>query len=181
MTNEIEVRRSARRQKTATAFREDGRIVVVLPATMAASEEQHWVDELVRRLLAREQRRRAPHGDAELIERAERLAAACLDPQLPHPAPRARSIRWVTNQNRRWGSCSTSTREIRLSHRLQAMPSFVVDYVILHELAHLIEADHSAAFWRLLEDCPDRERARGYLEGWSAATAASSASPAGAG
>ncbi len=57
---------------------------------------------------------------------------------------------------------------IRLSHRLQAMPSWVVDYVLVHELAHLVEPSHSAAFWRLVDGYPHSERARGFLEGYLA-------------
>jgi hypothetical protein len=58
---------------------------------------------------------------------------------------------------------------IRLSHRLQGMPEWVVDYVLLHELAHLLEPSHGAKFWALLADYPDVDRARGFLDGWSLA------------
>lgn len=57
---------------------------------------------------------------------------------------------------------------IRLSHRLQVMPSWVVDYVLVHELAHLAEPTHSSRFWRLVDRYPDAARARGYLEGYTA-------------
>ena len=78
-------------------------------------------------------------------------------------------MRWVTNQNTRWGSCTPSEGSIRLSHRLQGMPEYVVDYVLLHELAHLLVPGHGPRFWRLLEAYPRTERARGYLEGVVAA------------
>ena len=77
-------------------------------------------------------------------------------------------MRWVDNQRSRWGSCTFEDRSIRLSDRLQGMPEFVVDYVLLHELAHLIEPSHNQRFWALLDACPDTERARGFLDGWSA-------------
>jgi len=58
---------------------------------------------------------------------------------------------------------------IRLSARLQGMPVWVVDYVLVHELAHLLEPGHDAAFWGWVDRYPQAERAKGYLLGWSAA------------
>ena len=82
-----------------------------------------------------------------------------------HPA----SVRWVRNQNGRWGSCTPADRSIRISDRIQTFPDWVIDYVILHELAHLVVANHNAQFWALVARYPRAERARGYLEGVSAA------------
>ena len=79
------------------------------------------------------------------------------------------SVRWVTNQGSRWGSCTPVDRTIRLSTRMQGMPSWVVDYVLVHELAHLLVAGHGPRFWAEVENYPRAERARGYLEGVSAA------------
>ena len=73
------------------------------------------------------------------------------------------SIRWVANQNRRHGSCNTDRGTIRISHRIAEMPRFVQDYVIVHELAHVIEPNHSQRFWDLVCQYPRAERARGYL------------------
>jgi predicted metal-dependent hydrolase len=75
----------------------------------------------------------------------------------------------VVNQASRWGSCTPADGTIRLSSRLQGMPPWVVDYVLLHELAHLLEPGHGARFWTLLRAYPRTERARGYLEGFAAA------------
>lgn len=98
------------------------------------------------------------------MARAARLSERYLD-----GAASPRSVRWVENQRARWGSCTPEDGSIRLSHRLQGMPTWVVDYVLLHELAHLIVADHGPEFWRLLARYPRTERARGYLEGAGAA------------
>jgi predicted metal-dependent hydrolase len=108
--------------------------------------------------------RRAQRSDAELMSRARELSDR-------HLAGRAvpASVRWVDNQESRWGSCTPADRAIRLSRRLVGMPDYVVDYVLLHELAHLLVPGHSADFWALLEDYPRLERARGYLEGVAAA------------
>jgi hypothetical protein len=75
------------------------------------------------------------------------------------------SVRWVDNQNRRWGSCTPSEGTIRLSTRLRGMPEFVVDYVLVHELAHLHEPSHDERFWALVHAYPQTERALGFLEG----------------
>ena len=160
----VEVRRSNRRKRTVTAYRERDTIVVLLPGRMSAREERDWVDQMVRRVLAREARAAGPRGDTELADRAAALAAAYLA-EAPTPA----SVTWVGNQHHRWGSCTPSTRVIRLSDRLQRLPGWVVDYVLLHELVHLVEPSHSTRFWSLVARYPQAERARGYLEGYQAA------------
>ncbi|WP_344638334.1 M48 metallopeptidase family protein [Kitasatospora cystarginea] len=160
--SKVEVRRSARRSRTVSAYREGDRTVVLIPARMSNAEEQRWVAQMLDKLAAQE-RRRTP-GDDALQTRARELSAAYLDGRAE-----PEQVRWVTNQNSRWGSCTPSERTIRLSHRLQGMPGYVVDYVLLHELAHLLVPDHGPAFWALLEAYPRTERARGYLEGVASA------------
>jgi predicted metal-dependent hydrolase len=159
---EVEVRRSKRRRRTVSAHRDGDRIVVMIPATMSRAEEAEWVETMVARL-ERSERRRKP-SDAELLRRARALSDRYLgglaDPE---------SVRWVDNQQSRWGSCTPGDRTIRLSVRLQGMPAWVVDYVLVHELAHLLEPGHDAAFWSWVDRYPQAERAKGYLLGWSAA------------
>ncbi|WP_420079667.1 M48 family metallopeptidase [Streptomyces sp. JL4002] len=158
----VEVRRSARRRRTVSAYREGDRTVVLIPARMSEAEERRWVGVMLDKLAAQESKRTL--GDAELAERAGRLSEQYLDGRA-----RPRTVRWVTNQNTRWGSCTPAEGSIRLSHRLQGMPEYVVDYVLLHELAHLLVPGHGPRFWELLEAYPRTERARGYLEGVVAA------------
>ncbi|MFG2302964.1 M48 family metallopeptidase [Actinacidiphila glaucinigra] len=161
-TSAVEVRRSARRRRTVSAYREGDVTVVLIPARMSAAEEKRWVTVMLDKLAAQESRRRL--GDDGLSARAAQLSAQYLGGRaLP------RTVRWVTNQNSRWGSCTPAEGSIRLSHRLQGMPEYVVDYVLLHELAHLLVPGHGPDFWRLLESYPRTERARGYLEGVVAA------------
>ena len=81
----------------------------------------------------------------------------------------------MDNQNSRWGSCTPSDKSIRLSTRLQGMPSWVVDYVLVHELVHLVEITHSARFWDLVGRYPAAEKAKGYLEGYLAGQGRASA------
>jgi predicted metal-dependent hydrolase len=163
----VEVRRSPRRRRTVTAYRERDAIVVLIPQAMSRADERRFVDDLVRKVLEREAKRAAPQGDPELADRAgvlvnRYLAAALREPLVP------RSVNWVTNQSQRWGSCTPSSGAIRLSHRLQPLPSWVVDYVLIHELVHLVEPTHSARFWQLVTCFPESERAKGFLEGYLA-------------
>lgn len=158
----VEVRRSARRRRTVSAYRQGDRTVVLIPAQMSAREEERWVKAMLDRLATRE--RRSKPGEAELAQRAAGLSARYLGGRA-EPA----SVRWVGNQGARWGSCTPVDASIRLSDRLRGMPDFVIDYVLLHELAHLIEPNHGAGFWKLLEGYPKLERARGYLDGFAAA------------
>ena len=163
----VEVRRSSRRTRTVTAYRERDTIVVLIPQRMSKADEQTFVRDMVQKVLAREARASAPRGDEALAARAHELAATYLAPaldQMPEPT----AVSWVTNQQQRWGSCTPSTGLIRLSHRLQPLPAWVVDYVLLHELAHLVEPTHSDRFWSLVGRYPAAEKAKGYLEGYLA-------------
>ncbi|HWM39658.1 MAG TPA: M48 family metallopeptidase [Streptomyces sp.] len=158
----VEVRRSARRRRTVSAYREGDRTIVMIPARMSPDEEQRWVGVMLDKLAAQESKRML--GDSELTERAAQLSEQYLDGRAQPD-----SVRWVTNQNTRWGSCTPAEGSIRLSHRLRGMPEYVVDYVLLHELSHLLVPGHGPRFWQLLEAYPRTERARGFLEGVVAA------------
>ena len=162
----MEVRRSKKRRRTVSAYRDGERIIVLIPASLTRKEEAEWVETMVARV-QRSEAREIPDQDA-LMARAVELSRSYL-------AGRAtpRSVRWVDNQQSRWGSCTPADRTIRLSSRLQGMPDWVIDYVLVHELAHLIEPGHDAAFWGWVDGYPDAERAKGYLLGWSAGSARS--------
>jgi predicted metal-dependent hydrolase len=159
----VEVRRSRRRRRTVAAYREDGKVVVLMPARFTRAEEKEWVATMLARLEKSERRRRP--SDAALARRAAELSARHLDGEAQPLV-----VRWVANQNSRWGSCTPSDRSIRLSTRLQGMPSWVIDYVLVHELAHLIEIGHTPAFWEMVDRYPKAERAKGFLEGVAAAS-----------
>lgn len=159
----VEVRRSKRRRRTVSAYRDGGKIVVLIPASMSKPEESRWVETMVARLERSEARTRP--SDTRLLERATQLNDEIFG-GLAQPA----SVRWVGNQRSRWGSCTPGNRSIRLSARLQGMPAWVIDYVLVHELAHLLEPGHDEGFWAWVNRYPHTERARGYLLGWSAAS-----------
>lgn len=147
----VEVIRSARRTKTAQARLVEGTVVIRVPARMSDDE----VDAMVVHFRALYERQRQTM-QIDLVARADELARR-------HDLPRPDDIRWVSNQRHRWGSCTPALRAIRLSDRMSSFPDWVVDYVIVHELAHLVEPNHSASFWRLVGRYPLTERARGFL------------------
>lgn len=163
---DVEVRRSKRRRRTVSAYRDGQRIVVLIPASFSATDEAEWVETMVARIERSEARSeaKAQITDDDLLQRALRLSDEHLG-GLATPG----SVRWVSNQHTRWGSCTPVDRAIRLSERLKVMPGWVLDYVIVHELAHLLEPGHDAGFWAWVDRYPRAERAKGYLLGWSAA------------
>ena len=147
----VDVVRSPRRRKTVEARLVDGRIRLLIPARMSRKEEQHWITTMRNRF-----ERRAVTDGIDLEARARHLAAK-------HDLPAPASIRWVDNQAHRWGSCTPADGTIRLSSRMAGYPGWVVDAVIVHELAHLVELHHGAAFKALVARYPLTERAMGFL------------------
>ena len=152
----VEVIRSSRRQKSVSATLKNGVLVVRAPEAMTDEELAPIIDNLRKRLARKV--RRPPQSDGDLENRARQLNKEYFAGRL-----RWSSIRYVTNQTKRYGSCSPSTGTIRLNHRLATLPPWVRDYVIVHELAHLEEANHGPRFWELVNRYPLTERARGYL------------------
>ncbi|XAS66244.1 M48 family metallopeptidase [Micrococcaceae bacterium Sec5.7] len=179
----VVVRRSARRRRTVAAFWENGTAVVAIPANFSKAQEFEWVGRMLEKLRLQGAKRsigggkRRPATDAALAAHATELSGRYFGGRaIPT------SVRWVSNQNSRWGSATPSDGSIRLSDNLRPMPQWVIDYVLLHELAHLLVAGHNAAFWKLLETYPETGRAKAFLEGVSFATsrglAASDGAPA---
>ncbi len=153
---DIEIVRSRKRKKTVQAREENGKIYVYLPAGMSREEEKKYVDEIVKKM-ERRKRRRELNSDESLSRRAQELNEKYFGGKLEF------EIKYVTNQSRRFGSCTPQDKKIRISDRLVDMPSWVRDYVIVHELAHLIQPDHSKKFWEMVNRYKYTERARGYL------------------
>lgn len=147
----MEVVRSPRRRKTVQAREVDGVLRVSIPASMTQADEARWVAEMVRRM-----ERRTVTSEIDLPRRAAQLSDRY---GLSRPA----TIRWADNQEWRWGSCTPSDGSVRISSRLASEPAWVLDYVIVHELAHLDVPRHGPAFWALVAHYPLAERARGFL------------------
>ena len=156
---EVEVRTSTRRRKTSAAQWVNGRIVVSLPAHLSRRDREEAITWLVQRLMAKREGVRTL-GDQALMSRAHDLSDRYLG------GVRPASVRWVTNQTSRWGSCSWSSREIRISHRLRDVPEWVLDSVLVHELAHLRHPNHSPAFHALANTYPRHHDAGLFLAGY---------------
>ena len=154
----VVVVRSRRRKKTVSGELKDGKLVIRAPAGLSQKELQPHIDSLRKKLARRVKRKRAFRSDSDLEKMATEINRSFFGGRL-----KWRSIRFVSNQQKRFGSCTPSTGDIRLSDRLQSMPVWVLRYVLAHELAHLMEPNHSAAFWALVNRYPLTERARGYL------------------
>ncbi|MDX1447823.1 MAG: M48 family metallopeptidase [Acidimicrobiia bacterium] len=152
MEHRVKIIRSDRRRRTVQAAVVDGVIEVRIPAGLDAETEERMVNGIVAKV-----RRKLSAGEVDLTDRAARIARRF---DLPVPD----SIEWSDRQRTRWGSCTPGSRTIRISNRLAAAPDFVLDYVLVHELAHLAVPDHGPAFRRLTDRYADAERAKGYLQ-----------------
>lgn len=157
---DIEVRVSARRRKTVAAYWEGERIVIVFPQRVPKRERQAYVDELAAKLIAGRSKSRPT--DAELHKRAVYLSRTYL-----RSAANPTSVQWSTRQRARWGSCTAAEGTIRVSARLQGAPQYVIDAVLVHELAHLVHSDHSPAFYDLANRFPRQRDADLFLKGLS--------------
>lgn len=149
---DVRVRRSARRKKTVQARLVDGVLEIALPGHMTKDEEDHWVGEMTSRFS-----RRVSSLDLDLEARAASLSRKL---RLPMPD----EIVWSERQKTLWGSCTPATRRVRISTRIAGYPGWVIDYVIVHELAHLAVPDHGESFWKLVNRYSKADKAQGYLE-----------------
>lgn len=154
----LEIVRSRRRRRTATAFVRGDRVVVQLPAGMSTGEEERMIRSLVDRVTGAA-RAQAAGGDEELTSRAHELADQYVDGVRPS------SVQWSSRMQRRYGSCTPSDGSIRISDELARYPRYVLDYVLVHELAHLVVSGHSRRFHEIVDRFPQAQQARGFLEG----------------
>lgn len=161
----IVVKRSTRRRKSVSASVENGVTVVVIPQRMTNAQARDYALELHERITKR-RAKKAQRTDADLETRALGLRQRYL-PNNPLPT----SVTWSARQQQRWGSCTPADGTIRISERLKTMPDFVLDYVLIHELVHLVVNDHGADFEALVSQYSEYEKARAYLSGFEAGQA----------
>lgn len=159
----VRIRRSTRRRKTVQARVEGDDVVVMMPAGLPRAEERRIVTDLLAKMARSRRRAGAESGDDDLARRAAALSSRWLGGRA-----RPESVRWVSDMTTRWGSCTQSTGRIRISDSLRTVPGYVLDYVLVHELAHLVvPGGHPPEFWELVGTYPRTERAIGYLEAYA--------------
>jgi predicted metal-dependent hydrolase len=155
--SQITIIRSKRRKKTIQTKYGDGRLWIYFPAGMSTKDEQKWIDRMIERNERWQQKRALKKSDSWLQQHAQELNKKYFDGALNF------SVMFVTNQKSRFGSCTSIDKTIRISERVKTMPSWVQDYIIIHELTHLLHPDHSKKFWSKVNQYKYAERAKGYL------------------
>ncbi len=154
---EVKIIRSRRRRRTIGARMVKDTLLVSAPVALS----QERLDKVIadfkikfeKKMLKRELERKQ-----NLVEIAAKLNEKYFQNKL-----KINSIEYVTGQNSKFGCCDYSNARIRVSHRVGLMPAWVRDYVLIHEMAHLLESNHSRAFWEIVARYELAERARGYL------------------
>ena len=161
-------------KRNSSGVVKDGQIVLYISNRLPSAEQQRHIAILVERLTPR-------------LERARQMAASTADRALPPrltPSPVRENdalAAWAREinarfygftmgevrfrkQESRWGSCSGQTRNIQISHRLRGGPHELLEYVLIHEIAHLGEMNHGPRFWALVaRACPDYKQRRAML------------------
>ncbi len=155
--NEIKVHRSRRRKRTVSARLVKDILLVRAPENIPEIHLQKVISELKSKI-ERKQIKEELNKQDNLAQRAEEFNLQYFGNKL-----KINSIEYVSGQTSKFGCCNYRTGRIRISHRIGAMPKWVRDYVIIHELAHLVEPNHSKAFWDIVNCYKLSERARGYL------------------
>lgn len=152
----VKIIRSTKRKKTIQAKMVNGKFWIYLPADITKIEEQRWIEQMKKRFDKRKRRQKL-NSDERLQKRSKEINKQYFNGILDF------EIKYVTNQISKFGSCTPKTKMIRISDRIADMPRWVQDYVIIHELTHLIHPDHSKRFWEKVNRYKYAERAKGYL------------------
>ncbi|VVB97450.1 Uncharacterised protein [uncultured archaeon] len=154
---EVKVIRSPDRKKTIQGRMVGETLIVHIPLGMHREEERKIIEEMKEKIEKKRQRKQINKNDY-LIKRFTGFNNEFFQGKL-----KVNSIQFVTNQECVNGSCTPNKRTIRLSHKLLEMPKWVLDYVIMHEMTHLVHPNHSKEFWAKVGEYQYTERARGFL------------------
>jgi predicted metal-dependent hydrolase len=154
---EVIVKKSTKRKKTIQAKMKNGVMEVAAPADVT---EKHLAEviENFRRRFAKREKERNLNEQGQLLQRARKLNLKYFNGRLEFT-----TIRYSMAQSRSFGLCYPKRGAIHINGCLSKMPQWVEDYVIVHELAHLVHINHSKEFWELVHRYPKTERAIGYL------------------
>lgn len=151
--------RKERRRRSISAHRVGGVIEIHIPAKMSRRQEIEIIPEMISMVCRREARERKT--DQQLMQIGQELMQEHLPDFISQPA----SINW-RNMSERWGSCTTVDKTIRISDRLIDAPSYVLNYIIFHELIHLQISGHDQEFYNYLARYPGSAKAEAFLEGY---------------
>jgi predicted metal-dependent hydrolase len=168
----LEFVRHPRARRYIVRVRSDGTVRVTIPrrgskreATAFADQQRSWIEKQRARLrvdVSQPREQLSDEAKRELRVRATRELPDRLRQLANQFGLRVARVS-IRNQQSRWGSCSPNGH-ICLNWRLVAMPDWVRDYVIIHELMHLKRLDHSPKFWKLVAAaCPQYQDARAWL------------------
>jgi len=152
----VKIIRSAKRKRTIQAKMIQDTLWIYFPMGMAKAKEEKWIKEMTKRF-AKQKHQQQLNKDGTLQIRAQQINKQYFNGELDF------TIKYVANQTSKFGSCTPRTKMIRVSDRIASMPRWVQDYVIIHELAHLIHPNHSKKFWETVYQYKYTERAKGYL------------------
>ena len=154
---EVKIVRSKRRLRTVSGRLVENTLLVNAPLMLP----QDRLEQIVAKFKLKFERKRLKEElgkSDDLLERAGKINEKYFANRL-----KINSIEYATDQNTRFGCCNYRAASIRISHRVGLMPEWVRNYVVLHEMAHLIEPNHSSAFWDIVSRYKLAERAKGYL------------------
>lgn len=135
-------------------------IQLSVPSTMRDSDIITSARGLIAKIKARQRASQRFHSNPELYARAVHLARVWLGGEV-HP----NSVVWSDRQTTLWGSCTATTKTIRISTMLRGMPQWVIDGVLIHELAHLKYGGHGDDFQAFTRRYPRMAEADAFLEG----------------
>lgn len=151
----IRIVATRKRRRTVSARLRAGVLELLVPDWMSQAERHKWAEVMSRRLQKRIERSKP--SDERLVGRASALNERHFGGRL----------RWTSivfaDMAHLWGSCTFTSGAIRIAKRAAVLPEWVLDYLLVHELAHLEHSDHGPAFRELETRYPLSERARGYL------------------
>ncbi|MBU0693347.1 MAG: M48 family metallopeptidase [Candidatus Omnitrophica bacterium] len=153
----VEIIKNLRRRRTISAKVVGGVMRVSAPGNISQEKLSGIINKFKQRFKNKKVKQELNQNE-DLPAQAEKLNQRYFSGKL-----NIVSIEYVTSQNGRFGCCNYKNKTIRISHRLAQMPGWVKDYVIVHELAHLIEPNHSKSFWDIVSRYKLAERAKGFL------------------
>ena len=165
----IEVRRSRRARRWTLSVPWGAPPVLTVPTWMTDDDVERIID-VHREWLAEERAKQRPRlrlnprqvSEAEARQAVRELVAMLIDEEAPTIGVKPERIQ-IRDQRSRWGSCSTRGT-LSFNWRLVLAPFEVLDYVVVHELCHLREPNHSRRFWKLVEQRrPDWRAQRDWL------------------